>query len=151
LSSPKILAISRRCNSHQSKYKTTKLTIYVKVTGPGLLRPMTSTHVSAHKIVSHELFPSCVASYLGRYPIKLPQKRHRSPGTNILFSTNLRRMKAAFAGTAHSRFKQISNTACNILNGRVSIEDEAWISNVPPSRLLRKDHICDENKTCAPE
>lgn len=41
-------------------------------------------------------------------------------GTNILFSTILHKLRAALAGTAHPRFKHISNMARKILNGWVS-------------------------------
>ena len=65
---------------------------------------------------------------------------------HILFSTILHRSKAAFAGTAHPRFKQMSKIALRILPASPldcrQMRETDQKNNLPSSRLLDEHHIC---------
>jgi hypothetical protein len=67
--------------------------------------------------------------------------------TDIRFSTILQRSRAALAGTAHPRFRQISNMARKILDEELSEKNESQRESVPSGGLLNEDHVRDEYET----
>lgn len=70
---------------------------------------------------------------------------------HILFSTILHISNAAFAGTAHPRFKQISNMARRILNDDSQVSKgfdtgEREGRSVPAGTLGDVDHVSDKDE-----